>query len=194
MMRARNNPFSTDRVLRERYRLDEAGWADLFTRLGKLNHRAVIVGPHGSGKTTLLEDLAGRLRADGWQTHLLRLHSDRRSLSPQVNAAFFAKLTAKDFILLDGAEQLRPWSWWYFRQRTRSAGGLVVTTHRPGRLPILKTCATSPALLQTLAHSLGKELSSGQAEDLHDRHHGNLREALRELYDWHAGKTLQRTA
>jgi hypothetical protein len=88
--------------------------------------------------------------------------------------------------LLDGAEQLSLLTWFQFRWRTRRAGCLVVTTHRAGRLPLLHRCATSPELLCNLVSSLGESLTADESVALYQRHRGNLREAMRELYDQQA--------
>jgi hypothetical protein len=186
MLRARDNPFASARVLRERYRLDDAGWGKLLSRLDALNRRGALVGPHGTGKTTLLEDLEARLRARGCRTTLLRLSTEHPRLPRTCDREFYSKLGAGDFVLLDGAEQLSWLAWWTFEYKTRRAGGLIITTHRAGRLPALHHCRTTPALLNDLAAALDRPIDESTAAALHTRHRGNLREALRELYDRHA--------
>jgi hypothetical protein len=182
MRRARDNPFAVHRVLRERYRLSALDWHELLARLERLGRRGAIVGPHGSGKTTLLEDLAGRLEGQGWRIHLLRFNADQRRLGvpPTWEPA--------DFVLCDGAEQLSVLDWRRLARRASRAGGLVITTHRAGRLSVLHRCETSPELLRSLAASLGEPLSARECGELHARHDGNLRAALSELYDrWAIG-------
>lgn len=179
MMRACDNPFAVHRVLRQRYRLDDAGWTRLLARLASHEWRGAIVGPHGAGKTTLLEDLAARLSAAGWRTHYIFLNRE----SPRLAAGSLPFASADDFILLDGAEQLPALAWWRFRWQTRRAGGLVITTHSAGRLPTLWECRTSPELLRAITADLGVPLDSSTGSALHGRHAGNVREALRELYD-----------
>jgi len=178
MARARDNPFSTHRVVRERYRLSAQEWDALLERLDHLGRRGAIVGPHGSGKTTLLEDLAGRLEARGARITLLRFNTSQRRLA-QSRMVW----TAGDVILCDGAEQLSLPDWWRLKIAGRRAGGLVITTHRAGRLPVLHECRTSPELLCTLVASLGVAVEARECERLHARHGGNIRDALRELYD-----------
>jgi hypothetical protein len=183
MLRARDNPFATDRILRQRYRLDEADWVELLTRLEALRFRASLVGPHGSGKTTLLEDLAVRLERVGWRPVWVRLSAECPRLPATCDAAFFARLGARDVVFLDGAEQLGPLAWWRFRHRCRRAGGLVITTHRAGCLPTLRRCETTPELVRELTAALGEAMSTQEAARLHARHRGNVREVMRELYD-----------
>ena len=89
-------------------------------------------------------------------------------------------------LLLDGAEQMGRWAWRRFERRTRGGGGLIITTHRHGRLPTLLTCETTPDLLGDVMRELlpdAPALSAATTRDLFLRHRGNLREALRELYD-----------
>jgi hypothetical protein len=192
-MRARDNPFAVHRVLRLRYRLSEAGWTELLVRLERLRWRAAIVGPEGSGKTTLLEDLAARLAPRGFRVRLATLRRGQRRLGATLAASLLGDLGPGDLVLLDGAQELALPAWLRLRHRARAAGGLVVTSHRPGLLPTLIECATDPSLLADLVGELVKD---GQApapprpppEELHRRHHGNLRLALRELYDVDAGR------
>jgi hypothetical protein len=186
MLRARDNPFATDRVLRERYRLDASGWALLFARLRTLRHRGAIVGPHGSGKTTLLEDLAARLASGGWRITHARLTVEFPVLGVSIPSRRLAALEPRDLLLIDGAEQLSALRWGWVRFRARGAGGMIITTHKPGRLPTLWRCSTTPELLRDLSGSLGVPLAEHDAAALHARHSGNLRNALRELYDRHA--------
>ena len=183
MRRARDNPFAVHRVLRERYRLSAPEWQDLMARLARLGRRAAIVGPHGSGKTTLLEDLASRLEAERWTIQLLRLNADHRRLR------VLSRWDARDVVLCDGAEQLSVLDWRRLAHRAGSAGGLIITSHQAGRLPVLHRCETSPELLRGLAASLGARLSAGECAGIHARHDGNVRAALRELYDsWALGR------
>jgi hypothetical protein len=184
-MRACDNPFRTGRVLSIRYRLLEGTWDGLLSRLAAYDHRAAIVGPEGSGKTTLLEDLAPRLQARGFAPRELRL-DDR---TPRFEPAFLKRLSdevgPRDALLLDGAEQMGWWAWRRFVRGTRRAGALVVTSHRPGLLPTLLRCRTTPALLGEIAAELAGGPVDGVA-GLFARHGGNVRLALRELYDVHA--------
>jgi hypothetical protein len=72
------------------------------------------------------------------------------------------------------------------RLRTRRAGGLVITSHRPGLLATLFECETTPELLAGIVRELAGD--GVDAGELHARHAGNVRNALRELYDRWAGR------
>jgi len=184
----RENPFAVQRVLAIRYRLAGISWEDLLDRLQALRFRAALVGPHGHGKTTLLEDLGARLAGRGFRVRSVTLHEgDRRLTAPQ-RRELFGALTPADVLLLDGAEQLGRLAWLEVRTRTRSAGGLVITSHRPGLLPTLYECRTTPELLKGIVGDLlGGEIA---VEELFARHEGNVRGVLRELYDFYAaGRT-----
>ena len=189
MIRARDNPFAADRVLRVRYRPQGWTWDGLLERLAAMNYRGAIVGPEGRGKTTLLEDLAGRLVAAGHAVKHLRLTRERPAFDRGGLAAFFAGVSGREIILFDGAEQMGRLAWWDFLRRSRRAGGLVITSHRPGLLPTLVECRTSAGLLADIVRQLlpaagGEELPPAQS--LYDRHGGNVRDALREFYDRYA--------
>jgi len=189
-VRARDNPFRTEQVLRVRYRLPSGTWEDLLDRLDALGRRAAIVGPQGSGKTTLLEDLAPRLRARGFTPRDLRLDTETPRFEPGVLDRFFAALRPHDVILFDGAEQLGWLAWSRFERRSRATAGLIITGHRPGRLPSLLETSTTPELLEGLIEEiLGGRAPELQPRTLFQKHGGNLREALRELYDHFAAVT-----
>ena len=185
-MRARDNPFAVQRVLAVRYRLAGTTWEELLARLAGLRFRAAIVGPHGHGKTTLLEDLGERLAGEGFRIRTATLHEGERRLGSRRGAALFRDPHPRDLLLVDGAEQLDRLAWWHLRGRGRSAAGLIVTSHRPGLLPTLHECRTTPELLAAIAHELGGEGTADIVPGLFARHRGNLRDALRELYDHRA--------
>lgn len=184
---ANANPFRSECVERLRYRLDEPGWRALLDRLVALDHRAAFVGPCGSGKTTLLEELRARFAARGIATAHWRLGRGR---GPEFRGEFARFLAAAPgrMLFLDGAEQLGWWEWRRVKRAARAAAGLVITTHRAGRLPILRECGTTPELLGDLARELAGVDATNDLTALWRRHGGNVRNALRELYDaWARG-------
>jgi hypothetical protein len=188
--RARDNPFAVSRVRRIRYRMSEGEWETFMNRLRKRRFRGALVGPEGAGKTTLLEDLGPRLAREGWTTHWLQVEEGKCAL-PAGRRSLFPALGPSDCLLLDSAERLRPWSWAVFRYRTRRVGGLIVTTHRPGRLPTLLECRPRRHLLLDIVEELTGE-SGGEihnlALQLFERHQGNVRDVLWALYDVYAGR------
>jgi hypothetical protein len=189
-LRARDNPFAVQRVLAIRYRLSGVTWEELLERLAALDFRAAVVGPHGHGKTTLLEDLGARLDGRGFRVRTATLHQGERRLGPVRNAALFRAPDPRDLLLVDGAEQLDPLSWWTLRLRSRAAAGLIVTSHRPGLLPTLYKCRTTPELLAGIVADLTGTAEAEECAELFARHGGDLRQALRELYDRAAGLTF----
>jgi hypothetical protein len=186
-MKARDNPFATDRVLRVRYRPQGWTWEQLLERLAAMNYRGAIVGPEGRGKTTLLEDLGERLAARGFGVRHLRLTRERPAFSGPFLRQFLRGLSDRDVILFDGAEQTGRLAWWRFLRRSRAARGLVITSHRPRLLPTLVECETSVPLLRGIVQDLHPGQGGLTVDELFDRHRGNVREALRELYDRCAG-------
>jgi hypothetical protein len=210
-VKARNNPFRVARVLSairyelpagngdddcgDDYRSDNGrngGAVSLLPRLEALRYRAAIVGPHGSGKTTLLEDLEGVLAERGFRITHVRLDTDDPRL-PREWRSSARHFNAGDIVCLDGAEQLGPVAWLRFRRRVRRAGGLIITTHKPGRLATLIECTTSVSLLHRIIQRLAPDthdspFAAPPAAELFARHRGNLRDALRELYDVYAAR------
>lgn len=189
MTRARDNPFATDCVLTCRYEPQGWTWDELMTRLRAMRCRGAIVGPKGSGKTTLLEDLRRRLAAGGVAAVDLQLWDAKRRLDPADWRRLAEARKTGAVILLDGAEQLSLVRWLQFLHYARACGGLIITLHRPGRLPTLVETTTSPALLRRIAASLDPAHDLDDAADLHARHAGNLRDAFRELYDRRASES-----
>ena len=187
---ARRNPFRVSRVLQLRYRLGGNERQELLERLARLHHRAALVGPQGSGKTTLLEDLERHFEGRGWPIVRVRLRLERR----EPTAAEWARLESlgsRDLVTVDGVEQLSWWRWRRIEKLSRGAAGLLITSHRPGRLPTLRRHRTSVRLLRELVTRLvGAEEVEALGPEL-DRlfaiHRGNLRSCLRSLYDRCAG-------
>jgi hypothetical protein len=186
-VKARDNPFSTDRVLAVRYQPQDWTWEELFDRLELLHYRAAIVGPEGSGKTTLLEDLEPRIRAEGYQTMAVRLDRDKRWFDSTQLEELRSAASFRAVILLDGLEQLTFLRWRQFRRLTRRAGGLIATSHRAFRLPVLVRTETSVSLLDRIVSELLPAASDSLSTELFIRHRGNIRDALRELYDRQVG-------
>jgi len=191
LVRARDNPFATARVHRIRYRFDGLTWDQFLESLAQRGYRGAIVGPEGAGKSTLLEDLRPKLMERGLEPVWLRLTQEAPRFSRGVLRELAAKLSSRNVVLLDGAEQMSWWAWASFRWRVRRAGGFIITAHRAGLLPTLLTCRTNAGLLSEI---IGRLLSENQAmsreeiERLFLRHGGNIREALRELYDRFSAK------
>ena|SRR2546425_6126551 len=181
-MRPRDNPFRSACIERVRYRFPKGlSWPHLIQRLQKLGNRAALVGPEGSGKTTLLEELYEKMPELGYRGRLLRAQ-------PRILWQIRAQpITKDDFLLLDSAERL-PWiDWQQFKWATRGAAGLIITSHRAGWLPTLVECRTTPQLFEQIVRDLiGNELNGFAPETLRETfvaHGGNIRAALRALYD-----------
>lgn len=185
-MKARDNPFRVERVRRVRFFPQGITWDEIHQRLEHLGYRAAIAGPDGSGKTTLLEDLLPHLERKGFRVRSAGLSLPRRVLPKKKMEELMADLGPDDLIAFDGADLLRPWDRWILKWRSRKAGGLLVTTHRRGMLPILVECSTSPELFESIVREIlepGDALPGVSLQQLFEKHGGNIRDALRELYD-----------
>lgn len=184
-MRARDNPFRTERTDRLRYRAPGFRWHDLLARLDRQRGRGAVRGPEGSGKTTLLGELGERLAGRGLEVRRLRPSLDDRRLARSQVRELARGAGPGTALLLDGADRVGPFEWRRLLKAARPAGILVITSHREGRLPTLHRCATSVALLRDLAGELAPagELATVPFDDLYSRQRGNLRTALRALYD-----------
>lgn len=190
-MRPRDNPFRIDRVHAVPYMPEGWAWDELIDRLDKLRRRAAIVGNEGAGKSTLMKELARRLEIRGFNSIVVCLARDQRVIAPDIKTAM-AAAGPRDMIYFDGCEQLSPLAWARFRMRCRRAGGLLVTTHQPGRLSTLIECRPGPDMLQRIVRQLDPQnpATAAEIDALHARHDGNIRLALRELYDQRSGVNM----
>lgn len=188
-MKAKDNPFSVERVLKINYRLSDIDWDNLIQKLEAQQFRGAIVGQHGSGKTTLLEGLAKKLLPLNHSVKSLRLNSESPNFSPEFLDKFFSLLNKNDIVLLDGAEQLNFISWQYFKYKVKKAKGLIITTHKEGQLPTIYNCKTNYQLLNDILFELiGSQATNikPSSKELFDKHQGNIRDVLREYYDIYA--------
>ena len=74
----------------------------------------------------------------------------------------------------------------HFKRKTAHAAGWIVTVHQPSLFPTLYECRTSPEMLAWLVGEITegeRTLDAPIAKELYEKHGGNLRDAVRELYD-----------
>ncbi|MGC3966984.1 MAG: hypothetical protein QM775_06320 [Pirellulales bacterium] len=156
----------------------------VIARFETAGRRGQIVGPHGSGKSTLLASIAKMYRERVVEVRLLELHDGQRQLPPDVRPPI------KGVLLVDGYEQL---GWpaklrleWL---RRRSKCGLLVTVHKPHRLPTVYSTAVGLKLAQRLAEDRlaasnnPTAISPAEIRAVFEAEHGNLREVFFRLYD-----------
>ena len=182
---AATNPFASRHIDRLRFRFNDLEWDDVCSRLNILGGRAAIVGPHGSGKTTCMEQLADHLNRNAWNVHYIRVTPDTTPL-PELARL---DLGERDAVLLDSAGHIGPVMWRRVSHTVRGAGRLVITEHRPGRLATLHRCRPSLTLLDALIADLAPDHAADLRQvshTLYHRHHGNIRDVFRGLYD-HCG-------
>lgn len=189
MMKARHNPFSSRRIDALSYRFLTGDWNELFLRLRQVCFRAAVTGPYGSGKTTLLEQLAHKLRGEGWKTGLLFINAQRPWLDTKQWREFFQVLRANGIILIDGADLLPAWQRGLVKLLSLKAKGLIIAGHQSLGLPVLTECRTNPHLLDDLLRELTGPLDESLKEKsraLFARHNGNIRDVFRDLYSVYA--------
>lgn len=180
-MRPSDNPFASRRIDTLAFRFRESGLDELLSGLSVNRGRGAVVGPHGTGKTTLVDALAEHLEGDVVR---IRLGADTERPFESAFRSLPRRITPRHAVILDGAEQLGWWPWMRILRQLRPAGTLVITSHRPGRLPTVYECRTDPALLSELVAELAPEMiDEVDLEDLFHRHSGNIRSCFRELYD-----------
>ncbi|HXU30524.1 MAG TPA: hypothetical protein VN851_08115 [Thermoanaerobaculia bacterium] len=148
-----------------------------------MGRRGGIVGAEGSGKSTLLARLGPAFEEAGWKVR-------RFAARPGEDAAarlraLLREMEAGELLLLDGFDHLSRIARFRLLRRAAKIGGLLATSHRTeGVLPTLIDLAPTVELFADLARDLaGEEVESLDFAEIHRRHGGNLRTALRELYD-----------
>ena len=187
MLPAHQNPLRMDLLASVPFRFSHGDWTVNLSWLKRLNYRASIVGPQGSGKTTLLAELAERLD----NSLYLNLPHEKQPHAAMLADAR-AGTQAGKIILVDGIERLS----WIQRQGlyfgTAGKAGLVVVVHRKCRLPTWITCRTDEQLLAHVVGQLGLDTPTVQAAALEAFHRsrGNIRDALRLVYDQFANESL----
>jgi energy-coupling factor transporter ATP-binding protein EcfA2 len=192
----RTNPFATRHVKPGAipYLFAEGDSLErMIARFEANDCRGQIVGPHGSGKSTLLATLSPALETRGYELVMFQLRSGQRALPTRLAATRSkrerqADKRARRIIIVDGYEQLSRWHGWRLRRHcVRRKLGLLVTTHRACRLPLVvemrPTLATAQKLFSRLLSEGDNLLTSSDVATMFARHDGNLRETLFGLYD-----------
>ena len=191
-MKSLNNPFASRHMESLSYLFTDLSLTAVMERLASQNFRGAITGPRGSGKTTLLETIGRRLEQTGFKCRYLYLKRENKSRGITRCPYPAGENCSRMAFLIDGAEQLSRFGRYRLYLKIKPAGAVVITTHGRSALPGLIRTRTSPALLYDLVFQLtGKTdmLSEQAIFALYHRHQGDIRQALRELYDvWAAGR------
>lgn len=183
-MKPKDNPFAAHRLDRVDYLFNGTDWAQVLNKLATLDYRAAIIGAHGSGKTTFLSSLDEQLQQCGLQTLPLFVNTESWQLTP----AHWQGIHQADdntIILFDGADVIPRWSWWRFLRASRGAKGVVATSHGRNLLPALIRTQPNADLLRRVLTALDIPLTDElqqHSEALLQKHQGNIRDVLRDLY------------
>lgn len=185
-MKARDNLFAVERIEKIRYKPQDTTLDELLTCLEQMKYSAAIIGPDGSGKTTLLEDIASALEERGKQIKSVFVN-DTNQISWKDSRNLFMEIASDQIVFLDGADSLSRMTWPALKRGVlRKAAGLIVTAHKPGLMPTLIECTTTPDLFRRIVSEITDgacEFNPSQLDQIYHRHNGNIRNALRELYD-----------
>ena len=164
-----------------------------------------IVGPHGCGKSTLLQHLTERFETDGTTVLSFAFRESNKPNGPARSLKTKLALIEKEpggvnniQVTLDGFEQL---NWWHrlrmIRICSKAGVPLLVTTHRPlNRLPIIASIELTAAIAERVTRHLFDDAGFIEKLDfgsLLNRHNGNMREILFDLYDRYQQRAQQVT-
>ena len=164
----------------------------LLATVATAGFRGAVVGPHGSGKSTLLATLREHLEEQGHRVRLIELHDGQYHLPRPV----LADLQPCDVLFIDGYEQLG----WLSRRKLQHVAwrqnlSLLVTAHAEVDLPIVYRTQTTLSLARHLVQELAPHgiapLTDDDVARSFERHRGDLREMLFELYDLYEERTRQ---
>ncbi|RMF93248.1 MAG: hypothetical protein D6741_13905 [Planctomycetota bacterium] len=158
----------------------------LIDRFFALQCRGSIVGPHGTGKSAFTAEFARRLTERRKEVVFVELHQAANRLPDRT----FARAVPGAVMVVDGYEQLSVVVRRSLRAWTRLRGcGLFVTCHRPLGLPVLyrtrpdrEQARRIVAHLQQ-SHEAPSLIEPADVDAAFDRHEGNLREIMFDLYD-----------
>ena len=189
-MKARQNPFRSDRVDAFRYQLEPEQWDSLLFKLRANSYRGMILGPHGTGKTVFLEDLRARLQKTLSRGQNLPLLTFQDGFGEKDKVAIregMSQLKSGDVCFMDGTEWLPIWIRWTLPRSIPRNVGWICTGHRPmGPLPLLLKTEPQPEVAQQLvATLLNRALTDGEksrCDRLYKEKKGNMRDFLRALY------------
>ena len=157
----------------------------LVDRFERQSWQGQIVGSHGSGKTTLLFSLLPLWKERRNVNHVRIAGGERRL---PIAAGAWREWDERTLLVVDGFEQLRPWTRARVNRACRARQcGLLVTAHGDMGLPDLYRTDVPLELACRVVAALPPEAS--RVVSKHDvtaclaRHPGNLREVLFALYD-----------
>jgi hypothetical protein len=194
------NPFSTHRVRPGQLAFQFSGDVNarqLVDRLRSHGWWGQIIGPHGAGKSTLLHCLVPELIAAGRTISWWTLQSGRRRW-PAGMSEVACSWDTTTLVVVDGYEQLSSVARWRLRWRCRATrAGLLITSHRAARLPLLVTLSCPLPTVQDLVARLlsghAVSISPDEVSDCYHTHQGNVREVFFALYDLYEarGRRLQ---
>jgi hypothetical protein len=160
----------------------------LISKLAAQQWQGAIVGPHGSGKSTLLESLKPAIVAAGRTFEAISLRDGQHRLPRDFFAARAS--SANTVIIIDGYEQLGWPARLHVSLRCVVTGAeLLVTSHKPTRIPTLIHLTPNLQLIEQLVDDLCTEVSTtitrADIDASHACHGSNVREILFDLYDRH---------
>jgi hypothetical protein len=157
----------------------------IVDRLDKNRWLGEIIGPHGSGKSSLLAAIRPAIEQTGRPTVLIELHDGQRRLP--VDPAADDRFASPAVVLVDGYEQLNRWNRSRLKRGCQRRGlGLLVTAHQSVGLPLLFHTEPTVAMAEAIVAQLleGRNpLDASSIRESYNRHHGDLREMLFDLYD-----------
>ncbi len=185
-MKAKSNPFRSDQVDKFRYRLEGTDWSSLYSRFKHHGRRGAVVGPHGTGKTVWMEDFRQHLEIQDIPTAWIGFQDGFNQQDARRLRIALHHLGPDQILFLDGWEWVPRWTRRNVYSVFHSRPGLLLSAHRPTRLPTLWATRPQPEIAQSMAETfLARSLTPSEESQLQtafSTHQGNLREVMRTFY------------
>ncbi len=184
-----SNPFCTRRVRPGAIAFRFSGSENvhrIIQRLWENQWFGQIVGPHGSGKSTLLRTLDAAWHDVSRSPTTIQLRDGQCRLP--VSRQHISSWDRSTQVIVDGYEQLALTARWRLRRWCRLRGcGLLVTCHRPTRLPVVYRTEISTETTRQLVAQLVADtpylVSPEEIDRCFWQCKGNVRETFFALYD-----------
>ena len=192
-------PFFAGDYVISRHEYEDRFYDDLYDSLQKTAYRSQVVGSHGTGKTTFLISFVRFLERQDHIVIHFTLHDGQRTITRKFwewHNILVAQYKSGDIdnvpiAVIDGYEQLSLEQKIRLRMSCRKKRcGLLITTHTPAwNLPVLLRTEPTYQTLQSIVRHLFRDVTDVEPPDhllcssLFDRHQGNIRNVLFDLYD-----------
>lgn len=185
MVTAENNPFSVSKIHNLPYHFSGSNLNTILRNWSSQNYRGIIKGKHGVGKSTLLKELVSFLESRDEAINYIFLNNNLKFNVKDLLNIF--KLDKKFIVVIDGWEQIGFFFKILLFLKFKRLKGFIGTSHQNGIFPVIFDATTDFKTFSALVAKLTGASYEKVLPDLrllYDKHNGNIRDCLFELYDF----------